>query len=108
MDKKNTSAKGVLKVSEDVIITVAGLAASDVKGVAGLKGGKGLMSRKSNAIKINLIGDVIAVNVAIIVKSGEKATAVAAKVQNAVKENIQMMTGVTVARVNVFVDGVEF
>ena len=64
MDKKNTSAKGVLKVSEDVIITVAGLAASDVKGVAGLKGGKGLMSRKSNAIKINLIGDVIAVNVA--------------------------------------------
>ena len=44
----------------------------------------------------------------IVIKSGEKACNVALDVQNAVKENIQNMTGVPVARVNVTVSGVVF
>ena len=106
--KKNASSK--LKVSDDVIITVARLAALDVKGVARLAGEIGKMSKlkKSGPIKISMIGDVAAIDMNIVVKSGEKAVNVAQEVQTAVKENVQNMTGVPVARVNVTVGGVAF
>lgn len=104
------AAASRLKISDDVIITVAKLAALDVKGVAGLNGNVGKMSklRKNGPIKISLIGDVAAIDMSIVIKSGEKACNVALAVQNAVKENVQNMTGVPVARVNVTVGGVVF
>lgn len=109
--KGNTqTAQSRLKISEDVILTVAKLAALDVKGVAGLSGEMNTVSKlKKNApIKISFMGDVAAVDINIIVQSTEKACTVAQAVQTAVKENIQNMTGVAVARVNVVIDGVEF
>ena len=103
-------ARSRLKISEDVIITVARLAALDVKGVAGLSGEVSKMSkiRKNGPIKISMIGDIAAIDVKIIVKSSEKASAVANEVQSAVKENVQNMTGVAVARVNVTISNVVF
>ncbi|MBO4493932.1 MAG: Asp23/Gls24 family envelope stress response protein [Ruminococcus sp.] len=99
-----------LKISEDVIIAVARLAALDVKGVASLGSEIGKMSklRKNGPIKVSMMGDVAAIDMKIVIKSGEKACNVALDVQNAVKENIQNMTGVPVARVNVTVSGVVF
>ena len=64
--------------------------------------------RKNGPIKISMIGDVAAIDVNIVIKSGEKACEVAQEVQSSVKENVQNMTGVTVARVNVNVSGVSF
>jgi uncharacterized alkaline shock family protein YloU len=52
--------------------------------------------------------DVAALDIKIKVKSGVKTMQVAQEVQSAVKESIQTMTGVAVARVNVIVDGVVF
>ena len=106
--KKSASSK--LKISDDVIISVARLAALDVKGVAKLAGEVGKMSklRNNGPIKISMIGDVAAIDMSIVVKSGEKAVNVAQEVQTAVKENVQNMTGVPVARVNVTVGGVAF
>ena len=54
------------------------------------------------------MGDVAAIDMNIVIKSGEKAFNVAQEVQTAVKENVQNMTGVPVARVNVTVGGVVF
>ena len=110
MDDVKNTAPSELKISEDVIITVARLAALDVKGVAGLAGEVNAMSklRKNGPITVSVIGDVAALDIKIKVKSGIKATAVAEEVQTAVKENVQNMTGVAVARVNVTVSGVEF
>ncbi|MBQ8960806.1 MAG: Asp23/Gls24 family envelope stress response protein [Ruminococcus sp.] len=110
MDEVKKPAASKLKISEDVIITVAKLAALDVKGVAGLDGEVGKMSklRKNGPISASMIGDVAAIEMRIKVRGGEKATAVAQEVQSAVKENVQNMTGVTVARVNVTVNGVVF
>ena len=110
MDDVKKSAQSKLRISEDVIITVARLAALDVKGVAGLAGEITKMSklRQNGPITVSVIGDVAALEIKIKVKNGAKATAVAEEVQNAVKENVQNMTGVTVARVNVIVSGVVF
>ena len=105
MDVSKEAVKSKLKISDDVMITIARLAALDVKGVAGLGGEINTMSRLR---KVSMMGDVAAIDIRIKVKSGEKARSVALDVQNAVKENIQNMTGVTVARVNVTISGVVF
>ncbi len=104
------SAQSKLNISEDVIITVARLAALEVKGVAGLDGEINKMSKlkKNGPITVGVIGDVAALDIKIKVKSGYKCTAVAEEVQTAVKEDVQNMTGVAVARVNVVVNGVVF
>ncbi|MCM1133102.1 MAG: Asp23/Gls24 family envelope stress response protein [Ruminococcus flavefaciens] len=106
--KRNTS--GHLKISEDVIITVARLAALDVKGVAGLDGEVNKMSKLMNngPVIVSMVEDVAALDIKIRVKHGFRVTNVAQEVQTAVKENVQSMTGVAVARVNVVISGIVF
>ncbi|MDE5764288.1 MAG: Asp23/Gls24 family envelope stress response protein [Ruminococcus sp.] len=108
-DVKKTTA-GSLMISEDVIIAVARLAALDTDGVAGLAGKVNKLSklRKNGSITVRMIEDVAALDIKIKVKSGVHVFAVAQAVQNAVKDNVQSMTGVAVARVNVTVSGVVF
>ncbi len=110
VEEMKPAASSRLKISEDVIISIAKLAALDINGVAGLGGEIGKMSklRKNGPIKISMMGDVAAIDVKIVIKSSEKAFNVAQEVQTAVKENVQNMTGVPVARVNVTVSGVVF
>ncbi|MBR4628220.1 MAG: Asp23/Gls24 family envelope stress response protein [Ruminococcus sp.] len=110
MEVAKEAVKSRLKISDDVIITVARLAALDVKGVASLAGEVGKMSkvRKNGPISITMMGDVAAIDMKIVIKSTEKACTVAQEVQTAVKENVQNMTGIAVARVNVTVCGVVF
>ena len=110
MDDVKKAASGSLKISEDVIITVARLAALDIKGVAGLGGEINKLSklRKNGPIIVSMIEDVAALDIKIKVKSGVRAAAVAQEVQTAVKDSVQSMTGVAVARVNVTVCGVVF
>ena len=110
VDEMKPAAASRLKISEDVIIAIAKIAALDVKGVAKLDGEVGKMSklRKNGPIKVSMMGDVAAIDMKIVVKSSEKACNIAQEVQNAVKENVQNMTGVPVARVNVTVSGVVF
>jgi len=110
MDKVKRPLVSKVKISDDVIITAARLAALDVKGVAGLAGEIRRINKIKNngPIVVSAIGDVAALDVNIRVCGGEKAVAVAQEVQSAVKENVQNMTGVTVARVNVTVCGVVY
>lgn len=110
MDNVKKSSSGSLKISEDVIIIVARLAALDVNGVAGLSGEITKLSKLKNngPITVKMYEDVAALDIKIKVKNGVKAVAVAQEVQSAVKESIQTMTGVAVARVNVIADSVVF
>ena len=94
MDISKKAVKSRLKISEDVIITVARLA-GEVNKISKIK--------KDGPIKVSLDGDVAAIEIKIKINSNEKACAVAQEVQKAVKENVQNMTGVAVARVNVTV-----
>lgn len=99
-----------LKISEDVIITVAKLAALDVNGVESLCGEISKMSKlkKNGPIAVSMVEDVAAVDIKINIKSGFRVVQVAQQVQAAVKDSVQSMTGVAVARVNVKVCGVDF
>lgn len=110
MNDVKGNAAAALKISEDVIITVARLAALDVSGVAGLSGEVSKMTklRRNGPITVTMVEDVAAIDIKIRIKSGFRVVQVAQQVQTAVKDSIQSMTGVAVARVNVRVCGVVF
>ncbi len=102
---------GKLKISEEVIATIASLAASDVAGVAALVPNtanlKGYLRKNpsAKAVKIELNDNIAIINVYVKLKFGAKIPAVADGIQRNVKESVQNMTGIAVSRVNVFISG---
>lgn len=58
-------------------------------------------------IRIGLVDDVLSVSIGIILCHGAKAVSVAEEIQDKVKSAVQNMLGLTVAKVNVTVCGVD-
>ncbi len=114
MEEQNKLQQGTLKVSDDVIATVARLAAIEVEGVDSLANAsvsfKQLLLKpdKNNSVKVKLSGDVVEISISILVKFGNKVTTVAENIQNRIKAYVQNMTGITVSRVNVSIAGIVF
>ena len=91
-----------IKISNDVVAVIAGVAVSEVNGVAGMAGGfaggiSEVFSGKKNIAKID---------VNIIVEYGSRIPDVAFEIQNRVKKAVESMTGLKVEEVNVHVQGV--
>ncbi|MBR1898566.1 MAG: Asp23/Gls24 family envelope stress response protein [Oscillospiraceae bacterium] len=106
MDNVRPASRSV-NISDEVLTRVAALAAKDVEGVIRLSGSRSVHNPLGNAVRIQNLGGAIAVNLGIVVKTGSRAVPIAKQVQNAVKQGIQDMTGVTAVHVNVQVDGME-
>ncbi len=110
---KNTgknAAFGSVKVAEDVISTLAIVAASEVDGVKYLEKQKPekLSKRARKHIKLSYDGRDLILDVYIIVKYGYVIPQVAAAVQDNVLEAVESMSGLKVAAVNVHCTGVSF
>ncbi|MDE7122139.1 MAG: Asp23/Gls24 family envelope stress response protein, partial [Oscillospiraceae bacterium] len=97
MDQIKKSER-TIQISDEVLRQVAALSIRDIAGVAGL------LPEKN--VSIANLGGAIAVELRIFVKSGCRAAAVAARVQQVVKQSIQDMTGVTAVHVNVEIKGI--
>ncbi|HBM74294.1 MAG TPA: Asp23/Gls24 family envelope stress response protein [Clostridiaceae bacterium] len=105
---------GVIKISEEVVSIIAGLAATEIKGVAGMSGGfVGGIAEKigvknlSKGIKAVVGEKETAVDLFVIVDYGVKIPDVAYQIQENVKKAIETMTGLNVVEVNVNVQGVD-
>ena len=106
-------AEGI-KISNDVIAVIAGVAASDVPGVASMAGGiaggltEALKGKKNLAkgIKVEATEKIAKIDVNIIVEYGSRIPDVAFEIQNRVKTSVESMTGLKVSEVNVHVQGV--
>lgn len=104
---------GQIKISDEVVGTIAGIAAMEVSGVAGMSGGIAgeigdMLGRKnfSKGVKVQ-VGDVdTSIDLYIIVEYGAKIPEVAWNIQEAVKREVEAMTGLDVAEVNINVQGV--
>lgn len=103
----------IVRISEDVLATVAGLAAAEVEGVAGLNGNVAesllsLMGRKNPAAGVRVCegekGLVLEVNLTL--AYGHSAPRVACRVQKAVLSAVEDMTGITPVAVNVAITDV--
>ena len=106
---------GKVVFAPDVIATIAGLAAADVKGVAGMSGGvvEGFtekFGRKNltKGVKVEVGAEETAIDVSVIIQYGFRIQDVCVEIQEAVKKAIETMTGLRVVEVNVFVQGISF
>lgn len=111
---KTADGMGEIQVADEVIAVIAGLAATEVEGVASTAGNatKELISKLgmkslSKGVTADVLEGVVTVQVALNIKYGYSVMAVSAKVQEKVKTAIENMTGLTVADVNIRVAGVE-
>lgn len=105
-----------LNISEDVIGIIAGLAAAEVEGIAGMSLGfvdeinqiLGGNKKYAKGVKISLDGKKVNVDLFVNVQYGMRIPDVAWAAQNAVKNAVENMTGLEVAAVNVNVQGIIF
>ena len=108
-------SEGNIRIAHEVVGTIAGLAATEVEGVAGMSGGvvDGLteLLKKKNltkGVKVEVGQRQTAVDLYIVLKYGAKMPETAYKIQENVKRAIESMTGLEVVEVNVHIQGVEF
>ncbi|RAV18656.1 Asp23/Gls24 family envelope stress response protein [Paenibacillus contaminans] len=106
---------GNIQIAPEVIEVIAGLAAIEVEGVAGMSGGFAggiaeLLGRKnlSKGVKVEVGQREAAVDVSIIVEYGHRIPEVASAIQRNVKQAIESMTGLGVVEVNVHIHDVHF
>ena len=106
--------KGTVQVADDVVAVIAGLAATEVKGVAAMAGNitNELMSkvgRKNLAkgVKVAVNGKRVKVALAIMMEFGYNIPGTCSKVQERVKSAIENMTGLTVTDVDIRIASVD-
>ena len=105
---------GEYRVTDEVVASIAGIAASEVDGVAGLGGGLALglgdvlAGRPgSRGVRVQIGTREAAVDVYLHVAYGVQIPVVAQRVQESVKRSVESMTGLQVVQVNVHVQGVD-
>lgn len=108
--------QGTIKISEEVVASIAARAATETNGVSGLCAGltteiASLLGKKNlnRGVRVQ-IGeqDTVEVELSVLVKFGKSVGEVAAEVQQAAKASIESMTGLKATAVNVIVGGVSF
>ncbi|MBF8982659.1 Asp23/Gls24 family envelope stress response protein [Lutibacter sp. B2] len=104
---------GQIKIADEVVGTIAGLAATEVAGVAGMSGGIAggiaeMLGRKnlSTGVKVEVGEQETAIDLFVVVEYGVKIPDVAWQIQESVKKAIETMTGLNVIEVNIHVQGV--
>jgi uncharacterized alkaline shock family protein YloU len=108
-----TNPNGKINFASDVVAIIAGLAATEIKGVAGMSGGVAggiaeMLGRKNltKGVKVEVGEEETAVDLFIIIDYGVKIHEVCMKMQETVKKAIENMTGLRVIEVNIYVQGV--
>ncbi|MBS7209930.1 MAG: Asp23/Gls24 family envelope stress response protein [Lachnospiraceae bacterium] len=105
---------GEVKIADEVVAIIAGLAAMEVDGVASMAGnatreiiGKLGMKTLSKGVKVDVLEGIVTVCMNLNLKYGYSIREISGKVQEKVKTAIENMTGLTVADVNIRIAGVE-
>ncbi len=99
---------GQVQIADEVVAIIAGLAATEVEGVASMAGnitnelvGKLGMKNLSKGIKVVVEEGVVQVDVALNVAYGYSVPKICQTVQEKVKASIENMTGLEVSSVNI-------
>lgn len=105
---------GEVKIADEVVAIIAGLATTEVEGVGSMAGNitneivsKLGMKNLSKGIMVEVMDGEVKVDVAINIDYGFSIPEVSAKVQDRIKSTIENMTGLNVAVVNVRIASVD-
>jgi uncharacterized alkaline shock family protein YloU len=105
---------GTISYANEVIATIAGVAANEIEGIAGMcvsNGISDILGRNKNitrGVKVEVGSQEAAVDLYIIVEYGYPIQKVSAEVQENVRRALESLTGLRVVRVDVHVQGVSF
>lgn len=113
---ENGEVSGNVKISDEVVATIAGIATEEIKGVAGMYGSftddiaekLGAKKSYSKGVKVEMLENAVIIDLDVIVEYGAKIPDISWDIQENVKNNIETMTGLTVEKVNIHVEGVSF
>ena len=111
---QSDEAIGQVQIADEVVAIIAGLAATEVEGVASMAGNitnelvvsKLGMKKLSKGIKVSVDNGEVAVEVAINIDYGYSVPKTSRMVQEKVKASIENMTGLIVSDVNVTIASV--
>ncbi len=106
---------GKITFADEVVAIIAGLAATEVDGVAAMSGGfaGGFtemlgMKNLSKGVKVEIGEKEVAIDLYIIVEYGVRVPEMAWEIQENVKKTVETMTGLSVVEVNIHVQGINF
>ena len=112
-ENKEIMEYGQIKIADEVVGIIAGLAAMEVEGVAGMSGGLAggiaeILGRKNLAkgVKVEVGERETAIDIYIIVEYGIRIPDISWKIQESVKTAVETMTGLNVVEVNINIQGV--
>ena len=114
MNRIIANDKGKIIISQEVIVTLAGIATTECYGIVGMASQKfkdgivELLGKEalSKGVQVDLKNDRLQINVSIIVGYGTKISEIAHNVINKVKYTVEKYTRLSVDHVQVNVQGV--
>jgi uncharacterized alkaline shock family protein YloU len=109
-----TQGHGVVKISEDVVGVIAGIAASEIEGIQGLHptltgGITQVVTGKRNVtkgVKVTVGEHDAIIDMVVSIEYGFRIPEVVQKAQINVKETVETITGLKVSAVNVYVNNI--
>ncbi len=106
---------GDIRISDEVIATIASVATKEVEGISGLSlsiageiASKFVKKNLSKAVKVSTNDGKLIIDISIVVKYGIRIPDISWEVQENVKKSVESMSGLDVEKVNVIVAGVDF
>ena len=104
---------GRIRISEQVVAVIAGIAATEVEGVESLVGNitneivaKMGIKNLSRGIRLKMVDDTVFVQITVNIRYGYSIPDISRNIQEKVSQAIENMTGLSVAEVNVIVSDV--
>lgn len=104
---------GEVQIASEVITAIAGISASEVKGIESMVGsgindiaGKLGVKNPSKGVKVEIVDNKATLDLAVNVRFGYSIPKVSEKVQEKASQAIKNMTGLEVEKVNVRVAGI--
>lgn len=115
MENMNNEANlGIVKISDEVVSVIAGIAAGEIKGI--VEGQQAISNNISHLlkgkksvgknIKVTLSEDSAVIDLSVAVEYGIKIPEVVSLVQENVKKTVEAMTGLKVDSVNISVQSI--
>ncbi len=105
---------GVIRVADDVVSIIAGLAATEVEGVGSMAGNitneivaKTGIKNLSKGVHVDVMDGIVTVDLDLIIKYGYAIPEVSGNVQERVRTAIETMTGLEVGTINVRIASVD-
>ncbi|MCR4786086.1 MAG: Asp23/Gls24 family envelope stress response protein [Lachnospiraceae bacterium] len=110
----DSSSAGEVKVADEVVASIAALAAGEVEGVSGTTGSigqklmktVGMRSGSGSGVRVDIAGNMVRVDLALVMRYGYNVMETCRKVQDKVKSAIENMTGLNVTDVNIRITSV--